>query len=207
MLLEGSGAAVPPVHADATVCLVPDTDDPELVTGYLGAYRVLLSDLVVITMVGASSAVSGDRAPTAGLLLEEGVRGVAPGVKVAHVVLRPFPLEPISGRRVFYATTAPASTRADLVEHLEGTHGGRVVGVSHHLADRQRLAADLELAGEAEILLVELKAAAVDLAASVAVARGMPVVFCDNRVHSVGGDGAFPELALLTADLAVQRHR
>jgi len=206
MLLEGSGAAVPPVHADATICLVPDTDDPELVTGYLGAYRVLLSDLVVITMVAASSAVSGDRAPKAGLLLEEGVRGVAPGVKVAHIVLRPFPLEPISGRRVFYATTAPASARADLVDHLEGEHGGRIVGISHHLADRQRLAADLETAGEAEILLVELKAAAVDLAASVAVARGMRVVFCDNRVHSVRGDGTFPELALLTADLAVQRH-
>jgi cyclic 2,3-diphosphoglycerate synthetase len=206
MLLEGSGAAVPPVHADATICLIPDTEDPELVTGYLGGYRVLLSDLVVITMVGASSAVSGDRALTAGLLLEEGVRGVAPGVKVAHVVLRPFPLEPISGRRVLYVTTAPASARADLVEHLEGAHGGRIVGVSHHLADRQRLAADLQEAGEAEILLVELKAAAVDLAASVAVARGMRVVFCDNRVHSVSGETAFSEVALATADLAVERH-
>src|SRR4029077_1039929 len=97
LLLGRKGAGTPPRHADATICLVPDTDDPELVTGYLGAYRVLLSDLIVITMVGASSAVSGVRAPTAGLLLEEGVRGVAPGVKVAHVVLRPFPLEPISG--------------------------------------------------------------------------------------------------------------
>lgn len=206
MILEGSGAAIPPAHADVTICVVPGNEDPELVTGYLGAYRLLLSDLVVITMVGDSSAVSGVRAPTAGLLLEEGVRGVAPGVQVAHVVLRPFPLEPISGRRVVYVTTAPVSARADLVEHLEGEHGGRVVGVSHHLADRQRLAADLEAAGEAEILLVELKAAAIDLAASVALARGMRVVFCDNRVHSVGGDGAFPDLARAAAELAVQRH-
>src|SRR4029077_14965130 len=50
LLFEGSGQAVPPVHADATICVVPATADPELVVGYLGAYRLLLSDLIFITM-------------------------------------------------------------------------------------------------------------------------------------------------------------
>ena len=33
----------------------------------------------------------------------------------------------------------------------------------------------------------------------------MEVVFCDNRVVSIGGDGTFDDLALSTADLAVER--
>jgi len=36
--------------------------------------------------------------------------------------------------------------------------------------------------------------------------RGLEVVFCDNRVVSLGGDGSFDELALATTDLAVERH-
>ena len=55
------------------------------------------------------------------------------------------------------------------------------------------------------MLVVELKAAAVDVAVPAAIERGMEVVFCDNRVVSVGGDGGFDELALATTDLATER--
>jgi cyclic 2,3-diphosphoglycerate synthetase len=92
-----------------------------------------------------------------------------------------------------------------LADHLEHEHGAEVIGTSSHLADRPRLAADLEAAGKADVLVVELKAAAVDLAARVALERGMEVVFCDNRVVSVGGDGPFEELALNTVHRAVER--
>jgi len=199
LVLEGSGAAIPPVHADATMCMVPATADPELVCGYLGAYRVLLSDLVVVTMAEPSFADSG------AVVLEKGVRGLAPGVGVVQTVFRPFPLEPISDRRVFFVTTAPASARDVLTEHLECEHGGKVVGTSHSLADRRELAAELEAMPDADVLLVELKAAAVDLAVRVALERGMDVTFCDNRVVSTGGDGTFDELALATVDQAIER--
>jgi len=198
-LLEGSGQAIPPVHADATICVVP-ADGIRAVTEGLGPYRVLLSDLVVITMVEAPFADSGAAD------LEGSVRGVAPGVRVARIGLRPYPLEPVSGRTVFYVTTAPASAIDLMVGHLEREHGCTVVGTSSHLAHRPKLAEDLERAGAAEVLLVELKAAAVDLAARVALERGLEVVFCDNRVVSLGGDGSFDELALATTDLAVERH-
>jgi cyclic 2,3-diphosphoglycerate synthetase len=178
---------------------VPAGADPELVGGYLGPYRVLLSDLVVITMGEPSFADSG-----AGVL-EKGVRGLAPGVGVVHTVFRPFPLGPISDRRVFFVTTAPASARDVLTEHLECEHGGKVVGTSHALADRHELAAELDAMPDADVLLVELKAAAVDLAVRIALERGMDVVFCDNRVVSTGGDGPFEELALATVDTAIQR--
>jgi cyclic 2,3-diphosphoglycerate synthase len=213
LVLEGSGAALPPVHADATICVMPASVDPELVTGYLGAYRLLLSDLIVVTMVEPSLAELGDGAPTGtssassgSRFLEESVRTLVPGVRVVHTVFRPFPLEPISGRRVFYVTTAPGSASRVLVDHLEQRHGCTVVGVSHHLARRPELAADLAKAPDADVLLVELKAAAVDLAAKTALERGMNITFCDNRVISTGGDGTFDDLALAVAGLAVERY-
>jgi cyclic 2,3-diphosphoglycerate synthetase len=62
-----------------------------------------------------------------------------------------------------------------------------VTGWSPHLADRARLGADLDAADDYEVLLTELKAAAVDVAASRALARGADVVFLDNRAHVVEG--------------------
>jgi cyclic 2,3-diphosphoglycerate synthetase len=191
---------------------MPASVDPELVTGYLGAYRLLLSDLIVVTMMEPSFAVWGAGAPTGtsspssgSAFLEESVRKLVPGVRVVHTVFRPFPLEPITGRRVFYATTAPASASKVLVDHLEQQHGCTVVGVSHHLARRPELAADLAAAPPADVLLVELKAAAVDLAAKTALKRGMEITFCDNRVVSIGGDGTFDDLVIGVADRAVER--
>ena len=218
LVLEGSGSAIPPAAADATICVIPATADPELVTGYLGRYRVLLSDLIVVTMAeqtlprsGAtdphSSASTADGASATGpALLEKSVRGSAPGARVVHTVFRPSPLESIVGRRVFFVTTAPASARGLLVGHLEREHGCTIVGTSHHLARRPELAADLEGATTADVVLVELKAAAVDLVARFALERGIGVTFCDNQVITTGGDGPFDELALSTVDLAVARH-
>ena len=205
LVFEGSGQCIPPVHADATILVVPATVDPELVAGYLGPYRVLLSDLIVVTMSTTSLVDSGESAS-----LEGDVRGLAQGVsgndhRIVRVTLTPTPLAPISGRRVFYATTAPASARDHLATLLEDEHGGEVVGISHHLANRRLLAADLEGAGDAEVLVVELKAAAIDLATRFALERGMKVVFCDNRVVTVGGGDSFDELGLATADLAIER--
>jgi len=218
LLLEGSGTAIPPVAADATICVVPATADPELVTGYLGGYRVLLSDLIVVTMAeqtlprsGAtvrqsSASPAGGSSETGLALLEKSVRGSAPGARVVHTVFRPSPLESIAGRRVFFVTTAPASARGLLVGHLEREHGCTIVGTSHHLASRPELAADLEGAEGADVVLVELKAAAVDCVARFALERGIGVTFCDNQVVTTGGDGLFEELALSTADLAIARY-
>jgi cyclic 2,3-diphosphoglycerate synthetase len=212
LLLEGSGSAIPPVAADATLCVVPADVDRELLGGYLGSYRMLLSDLVVVTMAETSLADSGSVSS-----LERDVRRLARGGSadpasppafapaIAVTVFRPFPLEPISGRRVFYATTAPASAVEKLADHLEHEHGAEIVGTSRHLANRSRLTADLEAADKADVLVVELKAAAVDLATKVALVRGMEVVFCDNRVVSVGGDGPFEDLALNTVQHAIER--
>ena len=201
---EGSGQCIPPAHADATVLVVPFAADPDLVTGYLGAYRVLLADLIVVTIAATSLAASSLRASFEGDVGRL-VQGVSAQPRIVRVILRPTPLAPIAGRRVFYATTASPSARAHLAAHLEQRHGARVVGASHNLANRPLLEADLESSREADVLVVELKAAAVDVAVKLAVERGMDVVFCDNRVETISGDASFDELGLAMADLAVQR--
>ncbi|MGZ8570803.1 MAG: 2,3-diphosphoglycerate synthetase, partial [Actinomycetota bacterium] len=66
--------------------------------------------------------------------------------------------------------------------------GCRVVGWSARLADRVGLAEDLDSAHGFDVLLTELKAAAVDVACERAMARGADIVFVDNRARVVDGE-------------------
>src|SRR6476659_4527709 len=94
VVFDGSGAAIPPVEVDARVLVTSASQPVEVATGYLNAYRILISDLVVVT--GGAS----------GPLLE--AIAEVKDVPVAPVELRPRPVEPVSGRRLAYFTTAPA---------------------------------------------------------------------------------------------------
>ena len=200
VILEGSGQAVPPVHADATACVVPANVDPELAVGYLGAYRILLSDLIVVTMA--------DQGNGGAAALGETIRELAPGARAVQTVFRPFPLEPISGRRVVYVTTAPAAAMSRMADHLHQEHGAMVVATSPNLGNRGQLQRDLDTAPQADTLLVELKGAAVDVAVRVALERGIDVVFCDNRVVPASGDEAeLEEIATWLGALAEERFR
>ncbi|MDQ3866648.1 MAG: cyclic 2,3-diphosphoglycerate synthetase, partial [Actinomycetota bacterium] len=49
VVFEGSGTAIPPVDVSARLLVAGARQEPELVAGYLGAYRILVSDLVVLT--------------------------------------------------------------------------------------------------------------------------------------------------------------
>lgn len=213
VLLEGSGRAIPPVHADATICVVPASADPALTADGLGAYRLLLTDLVVITMAGAPHARSGavgtgpsSDASEALAVLERSIRGLVPGARIIRTVFRPTPLVDLEGRHVIYVTTAPPAAAQQLVDHLERVHGCTVVGTSHHLANRPLLRSELEGMGAADVVLVELKAAAVDVVAGFAAARGIDLEFCDNRVVAVGGDEELDQALLELADLAITRY-
>ncbi|HZC30255.1 MAG TPA: hypothetical protein VE261_01975 [Gaiellaceae bacterium] len=91
--------------------------------------------------------------------------------------LRPF--EALEGRVAVF-TTGPAPT-----DHLDAD----VVHVSRNLARRDRLQQELEHV-DADTYLVELKAAAIDVVAEHAIARGAAVVLAGNEVVSDGLDEA-----------------
>jgi cyclic 2,3-diphosphoglycerate synthetase len=72
------------------------------------------------------------------------------------------------------------------------------VTVSCNLADRDELRRDLEQT-DADVYLVEIKAAAIDVVTEAASERGVEVVFADNDVQPVPRqpnlDGELQELA------------
>jgi cyclic 2,3-diphosphoglycerate synthetase len=101
------------------------------------------------------------------------------GVDV-RVDLRLRPMQPLQGRRTAVFTAGPAP-----VDHLDAD----VVHVSRNLADREALRAELERI-DADVYLVELKAAAIDVVAEAAAARGVGLVLAANDVTGDGLDEA-----------------
>jgi cyclic 2,3-diphosphoglycerate synthetase len=98
--------------------------------------------------------------------------------------LRLRPLAPLAGRVAVF--TAGGAN----VEHLDA----HVVHVSTRLADRRALRAELATL-EADTYLVEVKAAAIDVVAEDALARGRQVVLAANDVVGEGLDEALLALA------------
>ena len=83
--------------------------------------------------------------------------------------------------RVAVFTTGPAPT-----ENLDA----EIVAVSRNLADRERLGHDLA-AVAADVFLVELKAAAIDVVAEQAAERGVDVVLAAEAARCAEGQGKF----------------
>jgi cyclic 2,3-diphosphoglycerate synthase len=134
----------------------------------------------------------------------QAARAVRPGLRVVPTVFRPRSAQPVRGRKVAFFTTAPEAAVPRLARALADDHGAEVVLVSAALADRRRLAADVaRAAGEADIFLCEIKAAAVDVVAEAAEAAGRGLVFCDNEPVAV--DGGLAEAADEAARLAAER--
>ncbi len=96
------------------------------------------------------------------------------------VRLRLRAMEPLRGRRTAVFTAGPAP-----VEHLDA----ELVHVSRNLADRAALRAELERI-DADVYLVELKAAAIDVVAEEAARRGAELVLAANDVEGDGLDEA-----------------
>jgi cyclic 2,3-diphosphoglycerate synthase len=189
VIFDGSGAAIPPVDTGARVLVTSTAQPAEVSTGYLNAYRILVSDLVVVT--------GG---------LDEGLVEAIRDVKelpVVPVELRPRPVTPVAGRRVAYFSTAPTEAHVEIERHLREEHGAEVVLVSGNLARRDALREELAHV-DAELYLVEIKAAAIDVVAEAALARGADVAFADNELVPVGVHDLDVELVRL-ADAAAAK--
>ena len=103
----------------------------------------------------------------------EAIRSIS-DVPVVAAELRLRPAEPLRGRRTAVFTTGPAPT-----DDLDA----EIVYISRNLSRREALQEELEQV-DAEVYLVELKAAAVDVVAETALARGAEVVLAANDVVS-----------------------
>ncbi len=185
VLFDGSGAALPPVATTRRILVVNAQQDARVVTGYLNEYRQLISDLVVLTMAEAGSGWE---------TLRDRAGELAP--EVVATVLRPRPVGPIEGRRVAFFSAAPESAHDGFRAHLAEAHGADVVHVSGSLADRERLRGELA-AVDADLFLVELKAAAIDVVATAGRERGVEVMLAGSDVLPAPGEQDVLDRALL----------
>lgn len=205
-IFEGSGAAIPPVATDARILVAGANQPVEQVSGYLGAYRVLISDAVVLTMAEEPLA---DRGKVERMMAA--VRGVHPMIGVVPVVFRPRPAEDVAGRKVAVFTTAAEANVPALTAYLEERYGCRVTFFSRSLSRRPALREELSRpeVREAEVFLTEIKAAAIDVVVEEAVQRDVQPVFLDNEPVEVGpaGEGDLAALCLQAARLARERFR
>jgi cyclic 2,3-diphosphoglycerate synthase len=174
-VFDGSGAAMPPVEVQRRVLVAGAHQDPEYITGFLGAYRLMISDLVILTM--SEEPMAGEEKIQRVI---EGVREIKPHLPVIPTVFRPRPVGEIGGLRVAYVSTAPPVVLDVLARHLEERHGCEVVAVSGSLSDRRRLNEDLDGMSGVEAYLTEIKAAAVDVVTRRGSEEGKPVFYCDN---------------------------
>lgn len=192
LVLDGSGAALPPVASARRVLVVGGQQDAAVATGYLNAYRLLLADLVVI-------ATAEDDVDHAALAFQVQA-SVRPGVSVVRAVLRPQPAGDVRGRKVAFFGTAPPAQHARIAAHLGEAHGADVTHVSGSLSDRTALRTELR-GVDAEVFVVELKAAAVDVVVEEAYARGVDIVLAANHVVPLPGE---PDLDLEIRRLAAE---
>jgi cyclic 2,3-diphosphoglycerate synthetase len=167
LILEGSGACIPPVEADRTVCLAgPGALDA------LGAYRLLRADLALV----------GDGADAA--LVARTCDG-----DLLRFELRPEPAEPVpAGARVALFSTG--SALPDGIEPVvASTNLARRAALAEDL--------DRAVAAGCDLYLTELKAAAIDTVAERARREGVRVAFLRNRPVGLDGDldAALLELA------------
>ncbi len=190
IVLEGSGSAIPPVHADVSGLVIPASIPPEYLSGYMGPYRLLLSDFVMVSMCeepfGSPSQISEITSQ-----VRQAYRGIGESeeIRVVRTVFRPAPTRSVGGLKVFVATTAPQEAAKPITHHLQEEHGCTVVGMTHSLSDRAILEQELaDVRKEADILLCEIKAAGIDVATRSALACGLDVVYMDNVPVGVEGD-------------------
>ncbi len=161
ILFEGSGACIPPVEVDRTLCVVGRGAD---VLQGLGSYHLRRADLALV--------MGGDRA-LAGAIEQRFSRVLA-----CELVPEPVERPPADARVALFSTSA---VRCDGVEP---------VVASSALARRGELDSDLARAAaeRCDLYLVELKAAAIDTVAERAEREGARVVFLRNRPIALDAD-------------------
>jgi cyclic 2,3-diphosphoglycerate synthetase len=121
-----------------------------------------------------------------------------------RTVLRPRPLEGVHGERVAFFGTAPPAQHDVIARHLEDGFGARVVHVSGSLSDRGALARELERL-DADTLVVEIKAAAIDVVAEHADRTGRRLVIAGNDVVPLPGEDDLDRLVERLAVEATER--
>ena len=200
IVLESSGAALPPVAAHATLCVTSAARARAQALSHLGPVRLLRADLLVL--LGAA-----ELEPEARRRLEADLARWIPREQTVACELWPEPAEPLAEHaRVACFVTARPEAESRLREGL-ARQGVDVRAFSSNLARRRDLEQDVEAAlrERCDVFLTELKAAAIDVVAEAAARAGAQVVFLRNRPVAAQGEPSLDDALLELAELGRTR--
>lgn len=184
IIIEGSGASIPDVEADATICVIGAGQNWENIIGYLGIYRILSSDMIIITMCEEPLA---DRDKIN--FLEREIKKINSKAKIIKTVFRPQPLSDIGGKKIFIAMTASKIIEPIIRDHIENNFNCSVIKMSFNLGNREELRKDLEKNRDYDTILTELKAASVDVLTDYAFKHKKEIIYMNNTPIILGGKG------------------
>lgn len=189
VIIEGSGAAIPPIKTDKHIVII-GADQPLMnIERFFGPFRLKMADLAIITMcempLASPEKVDG---------IAKFLKKINPKATIIPTVFRPRPLRNIENKKILFATTAPDSMRTVLIEYLQDNYNCEVIGITPHLSNRPLLQKDIvKYIDNVDVMLTELKAAAVDVATKDALEAGLEVVYCDNIPKVI--EGYYPKLS------------
>lgn len=175
VIVEGSGASVPPVNTERKICIIGADQKWESIIGYMGIYRILISDLVLLTMCEEPIAKMREID-----LLTERILEIKNDIKIIRSVFRPKPFYDISNKKVFLTTTIRSTAGKKLKNYLEKEYNCEIVKISFDLADRTKLKKQLLDFKDYDVLLTELKAASVDLVTDFAFENNKAINYLNN---------------------------
>lgn len=203
VLFEGSGSAIPNVATERRMLVVGAHQPLESITQYLGPVRVINSHLVILTMC-EEPIVTEDEI----CAMENAVRKINPGASVVRTVFRPRPLSNVEGKHVILCTTSSCTGLFCMARHLEDAFHCAVVASTNQLSNRAALQEDLASFAHlgADVVLTELKAAAVDVVTLWGMANGLEVAYMDNQPLPSDADFDLEEEIFRVASEAVEEH-
>lgn len=183
VILEGSGATLPPAQTDKHILLIGSHQDLNYIQNYFGPFRVSIADLVIVTLCD-DQLISREKV----LSIRDSILAIKPDVEIALTNFVPKPLGDLKNKKVFLVTTAPNNiVEKSMIPYLEENYNCQVLGSSPYLSNREFLRRDLKGIDEVDVVLTEIKAAAVDVVAKTALNMGKEVCFMDNEPILVGG--------------------
>ncbi|NJE26027.1 2,3-diphosphoglycerate synthetase [Thermococcus sp. MV5] len=180
VILEGSGATFPAVKADKYITVVGAPQKLEFIKSYFGPFRVALADLIVVTL---ADMVNEEKLRVLKKLLSE----INSEADIHLTAFKPRPLGEVTGKKAILIMTAPSEGLEKAAKHLEESYNIEIIGKSHNLANRPKLKEDLKRFSNYDTILVELKAAAVDVVTREALKQGKDVIYLDNEPVNIDG--------------------
>lgn len=174
VILEGSGATFPAVKADKYITVVGATQRIEFIKSYFGPFRIGLADLIVVTLADMISKEKIEK-------IQKIIEKINPDAEIHLTAFKPRPLSEIRGKKAILVMTAPPEGLEKAAAHLENHYDVEIIGKSANLANRPKLIEDLSRFKHYDTVLVELKAAAVDIVTREALKYGKEVIYIDNE--------------------------